>query len=143
MRDKKPRGSGFLRSLEGCVLLLLSWAVVECVLATELNSPHAKELTAVAKKTGVVRVVVTIALDATQDGGKQTIVDARDGLFLKLKPFRVKTLKQYQTLPILVLEIGPAALDFLLSSRFVVSVEPDILSHTMGMPASGRMQVDK
>lgn len=125
-----------------CIALLPSCISTGRTFAAGMNSTHAKELAAEAYKTGVVRIIVTLALDTSRDDGGQAIKKAREELLKELSPFRVKKLKQYRSLPVLVLEVGPAALCYLLASPSVSSVEPDALAHTMGIFSPGRIQAE-
>jgi len=128
-----------------CLLLLLCSMTVGCTFAAELNlnSPKAQELIAEVNAMGVVRVIVTLALDAKGEDDKLKIKKAQEELLKELSLFRVKKIKRYKYFPILALEVGPGALGYLLVSPAISSVSADVLAQTMGISSHRQLQVEE
>lgn len=124
-----------------CLLVIFSILLSISIMAgqthnAEIKSRHAKELLSEVYKTGIVRVIVSLDMGRDDSAGPRVIATAQEALLEELSLFGVEEIKRYRSIPMIVLNVGPAALGYLLASPAVSSVEPDSIAHTMESPES-------
>ena len=104
----------------------------ESVTKGDLNNQQAyKEIFRVIDRDGQARVIVELKIEHVDTSRPSIIQKARDKLLQHLSGFHYIVLRQYSTLPMLVLEVDRQAFEILISSPLVDSVHIDSQMHKM------------
>ena len=115
-------------------ICVFSGALVSCatyigpslVAAAEVTEqiPHA-ELRTQIQRTGSLRVIVALKLDAPEAASPEAIRAVQDRLLAALRGTQHEVLHRYGSTPAVALVVSPKALDVLLASPLVASIVPD------------------
>jgi hypothetical protein len=84
-----------------------------------------------ADQAGTVRVIVELSMQSNGDSSTNSVTEAQDRLIRELSNFQYKLVRRYTSLPILTIEIGRDALEYLIHSPHVKSIHPDTLHRPM------------
>ncbi|MCD6387898.1 MAG: hypothetical protein J7L69_00700 [Desulfobulbaceae bacterium] len=127
------------------VLLTACGLQAESTVADEMAIQSTRQLVTEVYQRGSVRVIVTLDVEGGVGADVQAIDKAQQALLADLSLFRVSKIKQYRSLPVLVLVVDPAALGYLLASPRVTAVNADAIarpiSHLPGGDTQGRSNV--
>jgi len=123
-----------------CVLLTTCGLPAGNTAADEMAVQGVRQLVSEVYRNGSVRVIVTLDVEGDAQPDVGAIERVQRILLEELSLFRVSKIEQFRSLPILVLEVDPVALGYLLASPAVSAVNPDAVARPMAPLPGGSLQ---